>query len=342
MNIKTGGIYLRTILIFGFLSVLAFAKEEINVYSHRHYEADKILFAEFEKQTGIKVNIVTAKAEELVTKLKIEGKNTQADMLITSDVGNLWQAKEFGLFAAVNSEILKQNIPAHFTDKNREWFGLTKRARVIVYNKKRIDPRAIQSYMSLMEPKFNDKILVRSSSNAYNQSLLASVIAHEGEQKALEWAKGVVNNMARNPKGEDRDQIYGVAGDDGDVAIVNTYYLAAMLASQNPKDRAVASSVGVVFPNQNSYGTHVNISGAGVVKWAKNYKNAVRLLEFLSSAPAQNIFAHSNFEYPVNPKVKQDGVVSALGAFKEDGIELSKIGENNKKAVRIFSEARWR
>ena len=333
---------LNTLFALALLTVSSFAKEEVNVYSHRHYEADKILFAEFEKQTGIKVNVVTAKAEELVTKLKIEGKNTQADMLITSDVGNLWQAKGFGLLSSVNSEILRQNVPAHFTDSDKEWFGLTKRARVIIYNKKKIDPKTIQSYMSLMEPKFNDKILVRSSSNAYNQSLLASIIAHEGEQKALEWAKGVVGNMARNPKGEDRDQIYGVATGDGDVAIVNTYYLAAMMASPNQKDRAVASSVGVVFPNQNGYGAHVNISGAGVVKWAKNYKNSVRLLEFLSSPAAQNIFAHSNFEYPINPAVKQDGVVTALGAFKEDGIELSKIGENNKKAVRIFSEAGWR
>lgn len=333
---------IKTAVVLAIWAFGAFAKEEVNVYSHRHYEADKILFAQFEKQTGIKVNVVTAKAEELITKLKIEGKNTEADLLITSDVGNLWQAKEFGLLTPVGSEVLKQNVPAHFTDRDKEWFGLTKRARVIVYNKKKIDPKSIQSYMSLTESKFNDKILVRSSSNAYNQSLLASIIAHEGEKKGLGWAKGVVQNMARNPKGEDRDQIYGVAMDDGDIAIVNTYYLAAMLTSPNQKDRAVASSVGVVFPNQNSYGTHVNISGGGVLKWGKNNKNAIKLLEFLSSPTAQNIFAHSNFEYPVNPVVKPDPVVTALGGFKEDQIELSKIGENNKKAVRIFNEAGWR
>ncbi len=324
------------------LTSLVFGQESVNVYSHRHYDSDKLLFATFEKSTGIKVNVITAKAEELITKLGIEKERTLADVLITADVANLYQAKELGLLQPIDSKILKANIPANLQDKGKEWFGLTKRARILVYNKKRINPASISTYMSLINPNLNETILTRTSSNSYNQSLMAFMIAHEGEAKALQWAQGVVKNMARHPKGNDRDQIYAVASGDGDIAIVNTYYFAGMLHSNNPKDKDVASNLGVIFPNQNSYGTHINISGAGVTKYAKNKENAQKLIEFLSSKEAQYVFANSNFEYPVNKEVKLAGVLATWDNFKEDEMDIELLGKYNKKAVELLTKAQWK
>lgn len=333
---------MKKILFYLGMTCILVANESVNVYSHRHYDADKMLFSAFEKQTGIQVNVITAKAEELVTRLKLEGSNTPADVLITADVANLYQAKELGLLQPVHSKILQNNIPANLQDKENQWFGLTKRARVIVYNKKTIDPKQITSYLSLANPKFKDTILVRTSANSYNQSLMASVIAHEGEAKALQWAQAIVANMARNPKGNDRDQISAVAAGDGDIAIANTYYFAGMLHSNNPKDKEIAASLGVIFPNQNSYGTHINISGAGLTKHAKNKINGQKLIEFLSSKEAQYIFANSNFEYPVHKEVKLTGILATWDAFKEDEMDIEQIGKLNKKAVELLSNAKWK
>ncbi len=324
------------------LTLFVFGEESVNVYSHRHYDSDKILFKAFEKETGIKVNLLTAKAEELVTKLSLEGKQTSADVLITADIANLYQAKELGLLQPIDSKILKANIPANLRDKEQEWFGLTKRARVLVYNKKTIDPKKIATYLDLANSKLGETILTRTSSNSYNQSLMAFMIAHEGEEKALAWAKGVVKNMARHPKGNDRDQIYAVASGDGDIAIANTYYFAGMLQSNNPKDRDVAQNLGVVFPNQNSYGTHINISGAGVTKYGKNKVNGQKLIEFLSSKEAQYVFANSNFEYPVNKEVKLAGVIANWDRFNEDQLEIELLGKYNKKAVELLTKAQWK
>ena len=318
------------------------ASSEVNVYSHRHYDSDKVLFKKFEERTGIKVNVVTAKAEELVSKLAIEGENTPADILITADIGNLYEAKEKKLLQPINSKILEENIPSHLKDDKAEWFGLTKRARVFVYNPAKIKESDLSDYLSLTDAKFKGKVITRSSSNSYNKSLLASIIANHGEEKALEFTKGLVTNFAYEPKGSDRDQIRAVAAGDADIAIVNTYYLGVMLNGKDQKDIDIANSVKIFFPAQKTSGTHMNISGAGVTSYAKNKENAVKLIEFLSSSEAQSIFAEGNHEYPVNPKVKASGTVVAWGTFKEDNIALNEIGKNTKKAVEIATQGNWK
>lgn len=319
-----------------------FATGEVNVYSHRHYDSDKELFKKFEEKTGIKVNVVTAKAEELVSKLAIEGENTPADLLITSDIGNLYEAKSRSLLQATNSKILTENIPSHLRDSDNSWFALTKRARIFVYNPAKVDAKDLNDYFSITDHKFKGRVITRSSSNSYNKALLASIIANHGEAKALEFSKGLVANFATEPKGGDRDQIRSVAAGDADIAIVNTYYLGVMLNGKDQKDLDIAKSVKIFFPAQKTTGTHVNISGAGVTKYAKNKENAVKLVEFLSSEEAQSIFAEGNHEYPVNVKVKPSATVASWGTFKEDTIELNKIGENNKKAVDIATQGNWK
>lgn len=319
-----------------------FASGEVNVYSHRHYDSDKLLFKTFEEKTGIKVNVVTAKAEELVSKLAIEGANTPADILITADIGNLYEAKDRKLLQTVESKTLEENIPSHLRDDKKEWFGLTKRARVFVYNPAKVNPADLSDYLSLSDAKFKGKVITRSSTNAYNKSLLASIIANHGEAKALAFSKGLVSNFSYEPKGGDRDQIRAVAAGDADIAIVNTYYLGVMLNGKDQKDIDIANSVKIFFPAQKTTGTHMNISGAGVTSYAKNKENAVKLIEFLSSSEAQSIFAEGNHEYPVNPKVKASGTVASWGTFKEDNIALNEIGKNTKKAVEIATEGNWK
>lgn len=338
---KTVSTFFKSLLALGIVSSLAMANE-VNVYSHRHYDSDKALFQTFEKNTGIKVNVITAKAEELVSKLKIEGTNTPADMLITSDIGNLYEAKEEQLLQVIDSKMLLSNIPAHLRDAQNEWFGLTKRARIFVYNPEKITAEQLGSYLDLSDPKFKGKLLTRSSSNSYNKSLLASIIANHGEDKALAFAKGLVENFARAPKGNDRDQIKAVASGEGDIAIVNTYYLGIMLNSKDPKDVEIAQSVKVFFPSQKAEGTHINISGAGVTKYAKNKENAIKLIEFLSGKEAQTLFAEANYEYPANPSIKASGTVATFGSFKEDTLPLNEVGKYNKKAVEIATKANWR
>lgn len=243
---------------------------------------------------------------------------------------------------ATNSKILTENIPSHLRDSDNSWFALTKRARIFVYNPAKVDVKDLNDYFSITDPKFKGRVITRSSSNSYNKALLASIIANHGEAKALEFSKGLVANFATEPKGGDRDQIRSVAAGDADIAIVNTYYLGVMLNGKDQKDLDVAKSVKIFFPAQKTTGTHVNISGAGVTKYAKNKENAVKLVEFLSSEEAQSIFAEGNHEYPVNVKVKPSATVASWGTFKEDTIELNKIGENNKKAVDIATQGNWK
>jgi iron(III) transport system substrate-binding protein len=324
------------------LATSLFASGEINVYSHRHYDSDKLLFKKFEEKTGIKVNVVTAKAEELVSKLAIEGANTPADVLITADIGNLYEAKTRDLLQAIESKTLTENIPSHLRDSDNKWFALTKRARIFVYNPKKVDPKDLTDYFSLTNEKFKGRVITRSSSNAYNKALLASIIANHGEAKALEFSKGLVANFARDPKGSDRDQIRAVAAGDADIAIVNTYYLGIMLHGKDQKDIDIAKSVKIFFPAQETTGTHVNISGAGVTNFAKNKANAVKLIEFLSSEEAQSTFAEGNHEYPVNQKVKASATVTSWGDFKEDTIELNEVGKYTKKAVEIATQGNWK
>ncbi|MDY3205849.1 MAG: Fe(3+) ABC transporter substrate-binding protein [Arcobacter sp.] len=319
-----------------------FAANEVNVYSQRHYESDKILFKEFEEKTGIKVNVVTAKAEELVSKLAIEGANTPADVLITADIGNLYDAKVRKLLQPIKSKTLEENIPSNLRDPDNNWFALTKRARVFVYNPKTVNPADLSDYLSLADPKFKNKVITRSSTSAYNKSLLASIVANNGEEKALAFAKGLVSNLPYSPKGGDRDQIRAVAAGDADIAIVNTYYLGVMLNSEDKKDSEIAKSLKIFFPAQNTTGTHMNISGGGVTNFASNKENAIKLLEFLSSVKAQEIFAEANQEFPANPNAKSSETVSSWGKFKEDTISLNEVGKYTRKAVEIATEADWK
>lgn len=324
------------------LTTSLFAVSEVNVYSQRHYDSDKILLKQFEEKTGIKVNVVTAKAEELVAKLAIEGANTPADILITADIGNLYQAKEKNLLQPIESKILDENIPSHLRDNDKEWFALTKRARVFVYNPLKVNPADLSDYFSVTDAKFKGRVVTRSSTAAYNKSLLASIIANHGEEKALEFSKGLVNNFPYNPKGGDRDQIRAVAAGDADIAIVNTYYLGVMLNSEDKKDAQIAKSLKIFFPAQATTGTHMNISGAGVTHYSKNKENAIKLIEFLSSIEAQEIFAEANQEFPANPKAKSSATVTSWGTFKEDNIQLNEVGKYNKEAVEIATKANWK
>ncbi|MDG1228021.1 MAG: Fe(3+) ABC transporter substrate-binding protein [Polaribacter sp.] len=316
--------------------------KEVNVYTHRHYKADQELFAQFEKETGITVNVVNAKADELMQKMSLEGAQSPADVLITVDAGRLVRAKNKGLLQSASSVFLNKTIPSHLKDADNHWFALTKRARVIVYNPEKVKAEELSSYEALTDKKWKNKILIRSSDNIYNQSLLASIIANNGEEKASEWTKGIVANMARSPKGNDRDQVKAVVAGEGDIAIVNTYYIGKLLNSKNPDEVIAGKGIKVFFPNQNDRGTHINVSGVGVAKYAPNKQHAIKFIEFLASKKSQEIFAKSNYEYAVNKEVVSSELLKSWGEFKEDTLSLTKLGENNKKAVIIFDESSWK
>ncbi len=314
----------------------------VNVYTHRHYKPDQNIFKMFEEKTGIKVKVINASADELIQKMKMEGKQSPADVLITVDAGRLSRAKDDGLLQSIESELLVSSIPSHLRDVDNQWFGLTKRARIIAYAKDRVKIEDLSTYEDLVNEKWKGKILVRSSSNIYNQSLMASMIANNGEEAAKGWAKGIVANMARSPKGSDRDQIKAVVAGEGDLAIVNSYYVGKMLNSPDDEEVKIAKQVGIFFPNQEDNGTHINISGAGVAKYAPNKENAILFIEYLIGKEAQQIFTEANYEYPILKSVKAVKDISDWGEFKEDNLELNKLGEFNKKAVFIFDEAAWK
>lgn len=315
---------------------------EVNVYSHRHYDTDQELFDRFTEETGIQVNVVTASADELITRLETEGENSPADLLVTVDAGRLHRATSRDLLQTVSSPALKANVPAHLRHPEGYWYGLTRRARIVVYAPDRVDQEELSTYEALADPAWDDRILIRSSSNIYNQSLLASLVAHNGEEAALAWARGMVENMARAPQGGDRDQIRAVAAGEGDLAVVNTYYLGRMLNSDDSADREAGNAVSVFFPNQDGRGAHVNVSGAGVTAHAPNRANAIRLLEFLTSDEAQARFAQANYEYPVKPGVEWAPTLREWGEFDADTLNLARLGELNDEAVRIFDQAGWR
>jgi iron(III) transport system substrate-binding protein len=314
----------------------------LNVYTHRHYESDQELFKLFEEQTGIKVNVINASADELIQKMSLEGRNSPADVLITVDAGRLHRAKTSDLLQPISSKILDSIVPAHLKDKDNQWFAVTKRARVIAYAKDRVNPEELSTFEALTDEKWHNKLVIRSSGNIYNQSLLASIIAIHGEAYAKEWVAGIVKNMARTPRGNDRDQVKAVAAGEGDLAIVNTYYIGLMENSSNPEEVQVTQSIGLFFPNQETTGTHINVSGAGVAKYAPNKENAIKFLEFLVSEEAQSVFALSNYEYPVNTNVEVSETLKRWGDFREDTMNLSLLGENNKNAVILFDEGGWR
>ncbi len=318
------------------------AASEVNVYSHRHYDTDKKLFKMFEEKTGVKVNVVNAKASALIKRMESEGAKSPADVLITVDAGRLFQATQKDLLQSVESMYLTKNIPERLRDKDNKWFALTKRARVAVYKTGTGVEKELTTYEDLANLKFKGQIMVRSSDNIYNQSLMAAIIAHHGEEKALKWAKGVVANMANPPKGNDRYQVKAVANGIGKIAIANTYYIGKMVDNKDKAQAEAVKKVKILFPKFENGGTHINVSGAGVAKYAPNKENAIKFIEFLASPDAQKLFAEANFEYPVLAGTPSSKLVSSWGTFEDDTISINTLGENNAKAVKIFDQAGWK
>lgn len=316
--------------------------KEVNVYSSRKEELLKDLFDQFTKETGIRVNFVTDKAGKLIARLEQEGKNSPADVLLTSDVGNLIRAKNKGLLITADSVLLERQIPDQFRDPDGQWFGLTKRVRAIFYRLGDISPQKIATYELLADPAFEGKVLIRSSSNVYNQSLLASLIAHNDVAVAEDWAMGLVKHFARKPQGGDTDQLRALAAGEGEVAIANSYYYGRLLASERPEDKAAAEKIAILFPNQQGRGAHVNISGGGVTAASQNVAEATALLEFLSSDEAQRIYAERNFEFPVVEGVALHPIVDGWGAFKADDRHLATLENFYDEALRIADRAGWR
>jgi len=311
-------------------------KGQVNIYSARHYNTDDQLYKGFTEETGIKVNLIEGKDDELIERIKSEGINSPADILITVDAGRLWRGVEADIFAPVNSAILKEKIPANLRDPENKWFGYSKRARVIIYNKNKVKPEQLSTYEDLIDPKWKGKFIVRSSSNIYNQSLVAGMIESEGSEATSEWIKGLVANFARPPQGNDTSQIEDIAAGIADVTLANTYYIARY------KDDPVFEQVGVFFPNQNDRGTHVNISGAGMLKNAPHSKQAIAFLEYLATPKAQEFFALGNNEYPVVEGTPVNEVVKSFGEFKEDTTNVSAFGKNNADAVKIMDRSGWK
>ncbi|MFT6559199.1 Fe(3+) ABC transporter substrate-binding protein [Sneathiella sp.] len=321
-------------------SATAYAKE-VNLYSYRQEKLIRPILDEFEKETGIKVNVVFAK-KGMLERLKSEGMNSPADAILTTDISRLKAHKDAGVLQSVSSDKLAQNIPAQYRDPAGVWYGLTVRSRVIYYATDRVKPSELSTYEDLADPKWKGRICVRSSSNVYNQSMLAAMIAHKGSAEAEKWAAGIKENLARKPQGGDRDQIKAAAAGECDVAIGNTYYYGKM---QNAKDKVqldAVKKVAMFWPNQEDRGAHVNISGAAVTKSAKNKAEAIKLIEFLSDTKAQEFYASSNYEYPVKQGVKLDKTVAGWGNFKADAIGLDKVAAEQVEAVKIFDRVGWR
>ncbi|WP_454766291.1 Fe(3+) ABC transporter substrate-binding protein [Cupriavidus campinensis] len=326
------------------LPLAAAAQEKVlNLYTARHYQTDEALYANFTKQTGIKINRIEGQEDPLLERIRNEGANSPADVFITVDIGRLWRAQQAGVFAPVKSKVLESRIPANYRDPNGEWFGFSARGRVIAYNKTAVKAGDIANYEDLADPKWKGKVCTRSSGHVYNLSLVSSLIAHDGEARTEQWARGVAGNLARVPKGGDTDQLKAVAAGECDVAIANTYYIARLLRSTKPEDKAVADKLGVVWPNQKSQGVHMNVSGGGMLKHAPNKEAAVKFLEYLAGDDAQRYFADGNNEWPVVQAVKTSNpVLEALGTFKADTINVAELGKYQPAAQKLVDRAGYK
>ncbi len=315
--------------------------QEVNVYSSRHYNADQALYDEFTAATGIKVNLIEAKGDALIERMTAEGASSPADVFITVDGSRLARAVEAGLFQPTESEALNAAVPENLRHPDSLWFGLSTRVRGIVYAKDKVDPSEITSYEDLTDEKWSEKICIRSSSNVYNQSLVASMIATDGLEAAEGWANGIVANMARDPQGGDTDQIKAVAAGECDVAVSNHYYLARLMSSDDAADQAVADAVGIIFPNQDGRGSHANVSAVGVAAHAPNKDAAVQFIEYLATPSAQAYFAEGNHEWPVVADVKLSPVLETWGEFKTDAVDVIEYGANNAEALKAMDRAGW-
>ncbi len=317
------------------------ADVELNVYSARHYQTDEALYANFSKETGIKINRIEAKEDELLERIRNEGENSPADIFITVDASRLAYADQMGIFAPVKSAVLDERIPANL--RTERWFSFSKRARIIVYNPELVKAEQVQTYEQLAEPALKGKLCSRSGSHPYNLSLGAAMIKHIGADETLKWASGIVANFARAPKGGDTDQIKSVAAGECGVAIANSYYLARLMNSTKPEDQAVVANVKAVWPNQQSWGTHINVSGAGMLKSAPHKEAAIKFLEYLASDEAQAYFANGNNEWPVVTSVKVDNpALDKLGEFKADSMQIGELANTVAQAQKIYDRAGYR
>ncbi|MDA8859312.1 Fe(3+) ABC transporter substrate-binding protein [Flavobacteriaceae bacterium] len=337
-------LFISTILVLLSCGETPKESNEINLYSQRHYKVDENQYEAFENETGIKINVVKANADELIERLKNEGENSPADLFITVDAGKLQKAKDLDLLQKISSPIINQNIDVDLKDVNGYWIPITYRARILVYSKDRVKSDELSTYANLTDEKWRNKVLVRSSSNAYNQALLSSIVANNGVDAASKWARDLVKNFARDPKGNDRDQVKAIAAGQGDVAIVNSYYIGLLLSSENEEEIKAGNSVGVFFPNQgeDETGSHINVSGIGLIKNAPNKENAIKLMEFLTSESAQKIYTNTSYEYPANPNVEPNEIVKKWGSFKKDKLDLNQLGVFRNKAIEIFDKSGWK
>lgn len=318
------------------------AQRVVNVYSARHYRSDDAVYAAFTEQTGIEVNLISARGDQLIARVAADGERSPADVIITVDAARLHRAEQAGLFAQSDFSDFLPDVPSHLVDPDNFWIAFAKRARVIAYSSERVQPGEVTRYEDLADPAWNDRICVRGSGNAYNQSLLASVVAAGGEEAAESWASAIVENMARDPQGGDRDQLRGIAAGECDVAIVNHYYYAMLANSGEEADRAAAAASTLVFPNQDDRGSHVNVSGAGIAVNAPHPEEARELIAFFLSDDAQRMYAEMTNEIPVIASVEwENDVLSAMLPFAEDQLNVSELGDNNETAQRIFDRVGW-
>ncbi|MEP1612763.1 MAG: extracellular solute-binding protein [Roseobacter sp.] len=323
------------------MTASAYADGEVNIYSSRHYDTDERLYSDFEDETGIKVNRIESKGDDLIARLQAEGRNSPADVLITVDTSRLERAKSAGVLQSIDSPILEARIPANLQDSDNQWFGFSQRARIIFYDKTDVTNPPLD-YLSLANPEYQGMVCHRSSSNAYSQTLLSAIIENHGEDVARKWADGVVINFAREPQGGDTDQLRAIVSGQCDIAVANTYYFARALRKgvQGLPEEALPN-IGWIFPAQNAEGTHMNLSGAGVAAHAPNRENAIKFLEYLASDSAQKHFSGGNDEYPSVPGVGISAAVAQLGLFRPDAVDLSKVAKNVPTAQRIFNEVSW-
>ncbi|WP_432797782.1 extracellular solute-binding protein [Poriferisphaera sp. WC338] len=330
------------VLVFGFAdNSLAADNGEVNIYSSRHYDSDDALFETFAEQTGIKVNVIKGKADELLARLKREGDLSPADIFITVDAGRLQKGIDAKIFQPVESKVLSERIPENLRHPDGLWFALTVRIRCIFLSKD-VSEDYVTTYAGLADPKVKGELLIRSSSNIYNQSLVAWLIGKQGKEKAQAWTNGVVANMARKPQGGDTDQLRALAAGEGKVAVANHYYYAFMLKNRREGDADLAKKIRIVFPNQKEGGTQVNVSGAGIVKTAPNKANAIKFLEYMTTVEAQEAWVANTYEYPVVKDAKPAEVVRLLGTFKTDDLNAAVLGDNNREAVQTMDRANWR
>ncbi|TDH34299.1 Fe(3+) ABC transporter substrate-binding protein [Pseudohoeflea suaedae] len=336
-NSTLRSLVLSTALIGLFGAAPAFADGEVNIYSGRHYDVDEQLYSKFEDETGITVNLIEGKEDELIERMKAEGQNSPADLFITADAGRLWRADDAGLLQGVDSDVLNERLPAHLRHPDGHWFGMSTRARVIFYDKDSVD-NPPQTYAALADPQYKGMVCIRTSSNIYNLSLMGAYIAHHGEEAAKEWAQGLKDNLARDPQGGDTDQLKGIVSGECKIAVANTYYFARGIAGTVEGLSEGIEKIGIVFPDQDGDGTHVNISGVGMTAHAPNPENALKFMEYLTSDEAQSFFANGNNEYPAVEGIEASSAVESLGDFKHDELNLSALGENQTRAQEIFNE----